>query len=118
MTGLEKLSTRRGATCLDFSIKCTEHAQNNRFFPKNPNLFSANGVRDCEAFKINFAQIKQYQNNAIPYRQNLLNEHVREKGSKKRPGAGAGLEQGLAWGRAVAEQRQDRGRGRSRGRGS
>ena len=37
LTGLEKLSARRKARCLDFSLKCTEDAQNNRFFPKNQN---------------------------------------------------------------------------------
>ena len=57
MTGIEKLSARRKARCLDFSLKCTEDAQNNRFFPKNQNLLGANGVRDCEAFKVNFAQL-------------------------------------------------------------
>ena len=37
LTGIEKLSSRRAARCLDFSLKCTEHEQNSRFFPRNPN---------------------------------------------------------------------------------
>ena len=111
MTGLEKLSTRRVARCLDFSLKCTEHAQNSRFFPKNPNLVSSNEVRDREAFKVNFARTKQYQNSAIPYCQKLLNEHVREKRGEKR--AGAGLEPGAGAGNS--RRRQGAGAG-GRGR--
>ena len=89
LTGIEKLSSRRAARCLDFSLKCTEHEQNSRFFPRNPNLGSSNEVRDREEFKVNFARTKQYKESAIPYCQNLLNEHAREKRAKGLAGAGA-----------------------------
>ena len=111
MTGLEKLSTRRVARCLDFSLKCTEHAQNSRFFPKNPNLVSANDVRDREAFKDKFAQTAQYRNSAIPFCQKLLNDHVREKRGEELARAGAGIEQDAGAGTS-------RGWGQGRDRGS
>jgi hypothetical protein len=49
LADLDLLSTRRAARCLDFSLKCIEHAQNRRFFPTNPNLIGTNEVRDREA---------------------------------------------------------------------
>ena len=90
LTGLEKLSSRRAARCLDFSLKCIGHAQNNRFFPKNPNLDCENGVRDREEFKVSFARTKHYKNSAIPYCQKILNEHDREKTAEELAGAGQG----------------------------
>ena len=45
LTDLEKLSARRAARCLDFSLKCIDHDQNSRFFPRNPNIDNAMEVR-------------------------------------------------------------------------
>ena len=103
LTGLDQLSTRRTARCLDFSLKFTEHAQNSRFFPKNPNLDNNNEVRDREEFKINFARTKQYQNSAIPFCQKLLNKHVREKRAEAEELAGA--EPGAAAGAGAGPRR-------------
>ena len=103
LTGLEKLSLRRTARCLDFSLKCIDHHQNKRFFPKNPNLGNGSDVRDREEFTVNFARTKQYRESAIPYCQRLLNQHVRDKratdqeqvqeGAGAGPGARSGVEQ-------------------------
>ena len=103
LTGLEKLSLRRTARCLDFSLKCIDHHQNKRFFPKNPNLGNGSDVRDREEFTVNFARTKQYRESAIPYCQRLLNQHVRDKRATAReqvqegagagPGARSGVEQ-------------------------
>ena len=57
-------------------------------------MLGANEVRDCEAFKVNFARTRQYQNSAIPYCQKLLNEYACEKRADERVAAGAGQEQG------------------------
>ena len=38
-TGLEKLSTRRAARCLAFSLKCIAHKDNTIFFPKKSKHF-------------------------------------------------------------------------------
>ena len=74
MCGLETLSKRREARCLDFAKKCLEHPRNRRFFPLNPNI-PAYKVRDVEKFKVNFARTSAYMKSTIPYCQRLLNEH-------------------------------------------
>ena len=38
-TGLEKLSARRAARCLAFSLKCIAHEDNKSFFPKKSKHF-------------------------------------------------------------------------------
>ena len=97
LTGLEKLSLRRAARCLAFSLKCIQHEDNKSFFPRNPNIGNLSEVREREEFVVNFAQTWQYQNSAIPACQRLLNTHFREKQSTSRPaeaGAGAGEREG------------------------
>ena len=94
-TGLEKLSLRRQARCLDFSLKCIGHPENKRFFPRNPNIGSATEVREREQFVVNFARTRQYKESAIPFCQRLLNSYYRERSSVPGVGrAGAGAETG------------------------
>ena len=89
-TALEKLSVRRAARCLAFSLKCIAHEDNKSFFPRNPNIGNVTQVREREEFVVNFARTKRYQQSTIPYCQRLLNNHFREKLTAGGP-AGAGL---------------------------
>ena len=92
LTGIQKLSLRRLARCKDFSLKCIQHEQNKRFFPRNPNIENTTEVRDREEFVVNFARTKQYQVSAIPFCQRLLNQHYRERwGAEETDGGGGGL---------------------------
>ena len=95
MSGLQTLEARRSSRSLDFSLKCTKHPENARFFPKNPNLDISIPVRNREHFKVNFGRTQSYTNSAIPYCQRLLNEHFRrleeereEEGEEEGEGGG------------------------------
>ena len=90
MTGLSRLSERRLARCLDFSLKCTKDSHNSRFFPLNPNLGNTLDTRGREQFKVNFCRTKKYQDSAIPFCQRLLNQHWHEKEQGRRADQGAG----------------------------
>ena len=90
VTGLEKLSLRRAARCLAFSLKCIDHEDNKSFFPRNPNIGNFTQVREREEFIVNFARTKRYQQSTIPYCQRLLNNHFRENLAPGGPVAGAG----------------------------
>ena len=90
LTGLKKLSERRATRCLDFSLKCIDHEQNNRFFPRNPTIGIGTDVRNREEFQVNFARTQQYKESAIPYCQRLLNNYSRARQAKERAGAGPG----------------------------
>ena len=86
MTGLDRLSDRRLARCLDFSVKCTKDSSNSRFFPKNPNLGNYLETRGGEQYKVNFCRTKRYKDSAIPFCQRLLNEHWRVTEEGRRTG--------------------------------
>ena len=115
-TGLEKLSTRRAARCLAFSLKCIAHEDNRSFFPRNPNIGNSTELREREEFVVNFARTKQYQQSAIPACQRLLNKHFQERPAASSPagavpgegaGEGAGARTGAGEGagaRAGAEE--------------
>ena len=75
MSGLQTLSERRLTRCLDFSLKCLNHAKMSKKFPKNPNF--CKDLRFSELFTVNFANTKSYQQSAIPFCQILLNTHFR-----------------------------------------
>ena len=95
MTGLESLYDRRVAKCLNFSIKCTKHPRNSRFFPLNSNLENSakcnldsnlNPINDTqchdrgkEQFHVNHGRTEDYRMSAIPYCQRLLNSHFKDK---------------------------------------
>ena len=79
VSGLSRLSDRRLARCLDFSVKCTQNENTSRFFPRNPNLDLTLEARNREEFIVNFSRTKQYQNSAIPFCQRLLNKYWHTK---------------------------------------
>ena len=74
-TGLKTLKQRREEKCLSFSLKCLKHPQLKRLFPLNENSHS---LRNKDEFKINFAHTETYKKSAIPYCQQLLNNHMRK----------------------------------------
>ena len=119
LTGLEKISAKRAASCLHFSLKCIDHEQNRRFFPRNPNIDNARDVRERETFLVNFARTEQFRKSTIPGCQiarGSLTAILRNvvlplilKVQGKEQGLGAGKE-------PDKEQRQEQERGgRSRG---
>ena len=81
-TGLTTLYQRRQERCLSFSLKCLNHPQNKRLFPRN--VENNNFVRDHEEFKVNHAYNNFYKNSAIPFNQRLLNKHAKESRQEKR----------------------------------
>ena len=94
MSGLDRLSDRRLARCLDFSVKCTNDTSNSRFFPRNTNLGNYPDTRRGEQFKVNFGRTKQYKESAIPFCQRLLNEHCPAMEEGRRAGQGEGGQEG------------------------
>ena len=74
MSGLETLSARRQARCLDFALKCVKHQRNQRLFPLKKKS-SQYYTRDNEVFQVNFARTEDYKKSAIPYCQRLLNNY-------------------------------------------
>ena len=104
MTGLSRLSERRLARCLDFSLKCTKDSQNARFFPLNPNLGNTLETRGREQFKVNFCRTKRYQDSAIPFCQRLLNEHWHEEEEGRRPGGQSREQKGRRAGQGAGGQ--------------
>ena len=71
MSGLETLSARRQARCLDFALKCVKHKRNQRLFPLNKKS-SKYFMRDNEVFQVNFARTEDYRRSAISYCQDFL----------------------------------------------
>ena len=92
VSGLSRLSDRRLARCLDFSVKCTQDENTSRFFPRNPNLDLTLEARNREEFIINFSRTKQYQNSAIPFCQRLLNEYWSTREGQETEEGGRGRE--------------------------
>ena len=86
MCALDLLESRRLARCLQYSIKCTNHAQNARFFPLNPNLLGEQQVRYRERYKVNFSRTKQYQESTIPFCQRLLNSYHAQQRKEREEG--------------------------------
>ena len=74
MCGLQTLSERRQARCLDFALKCIKHERNQRLFPLSEKS-SKHYIRDKEIFHVNFARTEDYKKSTIPYCQRLLNNH-------------------------------------------
>ena len=75
LTGLEKLSDRREAKCLEFGLKSLLHPLHSRKFPLNKS--TSYNTRNPEHFKVNWANSESYRKSAIPYIQRKLNEYVR-----------------------------------------
>ena len=75
---LETLFSRRETRCLSFGLKCLEHPKHTKMFPLNVCEEELN-LRDQNKFNVNFAKHSYYKDSAIPYIQNLLNEHASKK---------------------------------------
>ena len=110
---------------MSFSLKCIDHNQNQRFFPRNPNLDNSRLAREREEFTVNFARTEQYKKSTIPSCQRLLNTHFQEQGpvgagegagDELRQGAGDGREQGAGAGEGARAGDQILGQ-KLRGRG-
>ena len=85
-------------------MKCIDHNQNRRFFPRNPNLENNIVAREREEFIVNFARTEQYRKSTIPSCQRLLNSHFQARGSvRAAEGAGAEPEQGAGEGLELGE---------------
>ena len=79
--GLKTLKQRREEKCLLFSLKCLKHPQLKRLFPPNENPHS---LRNKDEFKVNFAHTEHYRKTAIPYCQQMLNNHGKQGGNVKK----------------------------------
>ena len=86
MTGLDRLSDRRLARCLDFSVKCTKDSSNSRFFPRNKNLGNYPDTRGGDQFKVNFGRTKQYKEIARGYSMSTGERQKRAGGLEGRAG--------------------------------
>ena len=76
--GLQPLSERREARCLQFGLKCLLHPVHHRMFPVNPQLDNErNTTQSQEHFAVNWARTESYRMSAVPYIQRKLNEYVR-----------------------------------------
>ena len=75
---LETLFSRREHRCLSFGLKCLKHSKHKTMFPLNPSEGDLY-LRDQSKFSVNFAKHSYYQNSAIPYIQNMLNEHSKKQ---------------------------------------
>jgi hypothetical protein len=91
MLGLDRLSARREARCLQFSLKALKHPQNNRIFPSNPNLETNIEVRNREPYKVNFGRTEAYRKSTIPYCQRMLNEKFLDRRAEGGSGDGEEL---------------------------
>ena len=81
--GLQPLSERRDARCLQFGLNCLVHPVHQRKFPVNPQLENeATNTQNQEHFHVNMAKSESYRMSAIPYIQRKLNDYV--KNQKKR----------------------------------
>ena len=76
--GLEKLTERREARCLKFSLKSLLHPVHCNLFPVNPSILTEyNETPNREHF--NWARTESYRMSAIPYMQRLLNSYVKKQ---------------------------------------
>ena len=74
--GLESLYSRREKRCLTFGLRSLKHPKHKLMFPLN-NIPDATNTRNRNMFEVNFARTSTYQKSAIPYIQNLLNDHFK-----------------------------------------
>ena len=75
---LEKLDCRREKICLNFAKKSFKNEKVKHFFDKDHKLHKMN-TRSKNIFKIRAARTKRFQQSAIPYMVNLLNNELRDK---------------------------------------
>ena len=74
---LDTLFKRRENRCLTFGLRCLKHSKHKSLFPYNHT--SEQNTRNPNKFKVNFARTSAYKDSAVPYIQNMLNEHFSKK---------------------------------------
>ena len=72
---LEKLKNRRENLCLNFAKKCLKNSKAKSIFSLNT---SKRILRNTNKYLVKFASNERYKKSAVPYMQNLLNEHEKE----------------------------------------
>ena len=75
--GLETLSARREALCLNFALKCTKSDKVSHMFPLNKKEHAME-TRLEDKFKVQFANTTRLKNSSIIYMQKLLNENEKK----------------------------------------
>ena len=73
---MERLNHRRESLCLNFARKTLRNKKVKSLFPLNANKRS---LRKQNKYLVKFATTERYRKSAVPYMQNLLNEHESEK---------------------------------------
>ena len=76
--GLETLSDRREALCLNFALKCTKNEKLSHMFPLNQKNHDME-TRHEERYKVQFAHTNRLKNSPIIYMQKLLNQNEENK---------------------------------------
>ena len=77
--GLERLTLRREAKCLNFGLKSLLHPIHSEMFPVNPQVLTNPDSRIGEHFVVNHAKRDSYRDSAVPYIQRMLNEYVKQQ---------------------------------------
>ena len=72
-----ELFKRRENRCLTFGLRCLKPSKHKSLFPSNRT--SEQNTRNPNKFKVNFARTSAYKDSAVPYIQNMLNEHFSKK---------------------------------------
>ena len=73
LCNLKTLFSRREDRCLTFGLRCLKHDKHKTMFPFNDT--SEQDTRNPNTFLVNFARTSTYKKSAIPYIQNMLNDH-------------------------------------------
>ena len=82
MTGLQELSVRRQARCLQFAKRSLGNPITRTMFPENK--ISEHNFRSTEKYVVNFASTENYKNSTLPFCQRLLNKDTLEWPKKKK----------------------------------
>ena len=76
--GLETLHSRRQKRCLAFGLRSLKHSKHKTMFQPSNEADSVE-IRLKNKFHVNCAHKTRYKKSTIPFIQNMLNEHFRNK---------------------------------------